>query len=512
MINKTVSKLYASDYDSFSEALADLNGNSYSEELQIECLDKEMYEEDSLDWTGITFTGSGFIHFIGSFDENGRTSIRNVGLNNHIFKLDQSFEIEGIAFYADQDFDCSTGDYGCIYVDAPNNDSSSIHECQFWGNGRYFYQSSPYAEYGNYAIHWAGSPPGTSPKDIYNNLFRGLGYYAIQFIGRSNTDFYNNTFVKNQEDLICWAVYGGTSVFNNIFIKDGDREYIVDCKKLAAIQCPGGQGLDQFAFWDYNIYQFLNDVSPITHMNLWTKNWQSSTDVERLPEAQSKWPTVEANGYQGDPKFYRYCEDYRIVDPTSPAKSNGYTTIPTIDNDGRPRSGALDIGCYKCLTSVEYYFVGDTDSDWNDADNWASFSGGAGGAGVPGNYDKCVFDSNSPRCDLDVDVVCDEIDCQTGFSNSIYMNSKDITAMNFNVNHMGSIYKNNGGGTITVYNQFVNNGKLFTTNPTDLRSSSLVNNGIVVPIIKNGWQNVPRANDKQLFQSRLQPRASINPY
>ena len=231
-----------------------------------------------------------------------------------------------------------------------------------------------------------------------------------------------------------------------------------------------------------------------------------------MPEAQSKWPTVEANGYQGDPKFYRYCEDYRIVDPTSPAKSNGYTTIPTIDNDGRPRSGALDIGCYKCLTSVEYYFVGDTDSDWNDADNWASFSGGAGGAGVPGNYDKCVFDSNSPRCDLDVDVVCDEIDCQTGFSNSIYMNSKDITAMNFNVNHMGSIYKNNGGGTITVYNQFVNNGKLFTTNPTDLRSSSLVNNGIVVPIIKNGWQNVPRANDKQLFQSRLQPRASINPY
>jgi len=68
---------------------------------------------------------------------------------------------------------------------------------------------------------------------------------------------------------------------------------------------------------------------------------------------------------------------------------------------------------------ADRYFVGDTDSDWNDANNWAAASGGAGGAEVPGSGDTAIFDGYSPDCVCDVEPVCDFIDLQSGFSNKL---------------------------------------------------------------------------------------------
>lgn len=43
------------------------------------------------------------------------------------------------------------------------------------------------------------------------------------------------------------------------------------------------------------------------------------------------------------------------------------------------------------------YWVGTSSSDWNDKNNWASVSGGAGGAGIPGALDAVIFDNaNTP--------------------------------------------------------------------------------------------------------------------
>lgn len=67
---------------------------------------------------------------------------------------------------------------------------------------------------------------------------------------------------------------------------------------------------------------------------------------------------------------------------------------------------------------ADRYFVGDTDSSWNDADNWATSSGGSGGAGVPGVADDVYLDGNSPDCDIDVNAVCDTID-STGYANTL---------------------------------------------------------------------------------------------
>lgn len=65
---------------------------------------------------------------------------------------------------------------------------------------------------------------------------------------------------------------------------------------------------------------------------------------------------------------------------------------------------------------ADRFFVGDTDSDWNDAANWATASGGAGGAGVPTGADDAIFDANSPNCNLDVNAVCLQLDLQAGFA------------------------------------------------------------------------------------------------
>lgn len=54
------------------------------------------------------------------------------------------------------------------------------------------------------------------------------------------------------------------------------------------------------------------------------------------------------------------------------------------------------------------YWVGDTDSSWNNANNWASSSGGAGGAGVPTNANDVYFDNQyttaNCTCDVAIDV------------------------------------------------------------------------------------------------------------
>jgi len=72
------------------------------------------------------------------------------------------------------------------------------------------------------------------------------------------------------------------------------------------------------------------------------------------------------------------------------------------------------------------YFVGDTDSHWNDASNWAASSGGAGGAGVPTATDDVFFDANSPDCLLDLaTAVAKSVDC-TGFANDLDLNGNRL--------------------------------------------------------------------------------------
>jgi hypothetical protein len=69
------------------------------------------------------------------------------------------------------------------------------------------------------------------------------------------------------------------------------------------------------------------------------------------------------------------------------------------------------------------YFVGDTDDAWSDDTNWASSSGGVGGAGVPTAADNAIFDGNSPDCVLDDDGFALNLTLTAGFANTLDLDS-----------------------------------------------------------------------------------------
>lgn len=86
------------------------------------------------------------------------------------------------------------------------------------------------------------------------------------------------------------------------------------------------------------------------------------------------------------------------------------------------------------------FFVGDTDSDWFDANNWATTTGGAGGAGIPTAGDDVKLDANSPNCTLTTtSAICSSF-IATGFTNTFNMSSNDLTVDDAAVGGLGCIF------------------------------------------------------------------------
>lgn len=514
MIHITVSQLHASDFNNFTDAAASLSG-TYTEEVRVECLDKETYDEAGIDWTGASFESGGWLHIVGSYDGSGRTTLTNSSFESNIFYMHNRVEVEGIKFDISASYDHTVKSIVCISFDSPNTTYSKIHECQFFGNGIYRAQLSPtYYERGTIAVYWGDVADPTDEKYFYNNLVDNMGYYAAELKEGSVAYFYNNTFARNKQ-VLYWhgSVNSDAKIWNNIFITDPSyHDSIAPWDvKFSVMQQIDDYWPDDFGFVDYNLYQFLNRESATGKCYIWTRYWDDELSLIDLNELQSKYPGSEINGLEEDPLLLDYPIDFHIVDSNSPALSSGYSVIPSIDNDGDSRGTDLDIGCYKLMDIVEYFFVGDTDSSWADSDNWSNTSGGVGGFGVPGEMNRAVFDLNSPDCTVDTDVDCLEIRFEDDFASSVDITNNDINVLNFRTNH-GGVIKYDGSASIVVRGIFINNGTIITSVGAPFVSSAMINNGIVIPPIIEGVQRSPRANDKQVYESKLEARASIKPY
>jgi hypothetical protein len=115
---------------------------------------------------------------------------------------------------------------------------------------------------------------------------------------------------------------------------------------------------------------------------------------------------------------------------------------------------------------LDRYFVGDTDSSWNDTANWASSSGGAGGASIPGALNPVFFDANSPACNIDVAALGLSLD-STGYASTL---TQDAT---FTLTISGAILWAAGtfaGGdsAITVATTFTLTGGTFNAGSTNI--------------------------------------------
>ncbi len=79
------------------------------------------------------------------------------------------------------------------------------------------------------------------------------------------------------------------------------------------------------------------------------------------------------------------------------------------------------------LFGADRFWIAGAASNWNDANNWASSSGGAGGAGIPGSGDVAIFDgSGLGDCNIDVNVDVQGISIRSGYVNTVSQNSFTI--------------------------------------------------------------------------------------
>jgi hypothetical protein len=117
---------------------------------------------------------------------------------------------------------------------------------------------------------------------------------------------------------------------------------------------------------------------------------------------------------------------------------------------------------------ADRYFVGDTDSDWNDASNWAASSGGAGGAGVPGSSDKAILDGNSPDCTCDVAPNVSGVDLQAAFANTLDMNGFALTVGSGGFSQAGGTFSGSTE-TLDFNGAFTLSGGAFTSTSGELK-------------------------------------------
>lgn len=70
------------------------------------------------------------------------------------------------------------------------------------------------------------------------------------------------------------------------------------------------------------------------------------------------------------------------------------------------------------LSAADLYWVA-TSGNWGDASNWATTSGGAGGAGLPGSSDRAIFDANSGNANVNVAFTIGDLQMDALYSGTV---------------------------------------------------------------------------------------------
>jgi len=144
--------------------------------------------------------------------------------------------------------------------------------------------------------------------------------------------------------------------------------------------------------------------------------------------------------------------------------------------------GYLDAGGTKQAALSDTFFWVDDDVDglFNNANNWSSSSGGAGGLGVPTLQDKIVFDGgNVTNCRLNLAMTIGELDMQAAYTGTIDGLTDSLShAITGDITLAGTRF-DMGDGTWTVGGNWNNNA--VTTFNRNL--STLVLNGTTKTII-----------------------------
>jgi hypothetical protein len=98
------------------------------------------------------------------------------------------------------------------------------------------------------------------------------------------------------------------------------------------------------------------------------------------------------------------------------------------------------------------YWVGDTDNDWNDDNNWALTSGGTGGAGVPTIEDDVYFDNQYTNANCTIDVATANAKSITFVDGGSYNGTLNANGNDVNIGSGGLDCTGGSAATLTMGN------------------------------------------------------------
>lgn len=151
---------------------------------------------------------------------------------------------------------------------------------------------------------------------------------------------------------------------------------------------------------------------------------------------------------------------------------------------------SIDLGTNTNWTfaAVTRYWLGVTNSNWNDSANWSSTSGGTGGTDVPSTGDTAIFDgSGNNTCTVNIATVSlATLDIQAGYTSKLDANGNDITLTSNFILSGGELELDTSsdltvGGTLTV-----SDGTLDGLNGTIDANGAVVISGGAMTLIAPG--------------------------
>jgi hypothetical protein len=112
-------------------------------------------------------------------------------------------------------------------------------------------------------------------------------------------------------------------------------------------------------------------------------------------------------------------------------------------------------------TNIRYWVNASTDGLWHNPANWATISGGPGGAGVPTDEDEVHFNSaNTTNCLVGSAVSFKSLDVSAGYTGTLNFNGQTV--------YCGEDFILSSGTVRLGYGNTINVGGNVTTNPTTL--------------------------------------------
>src|SRR5579871_1641764 len=113
-------------------------------------------------------------------------------------------------------------------------------------------------------------------------------------------------------------------------------------------------------------------------------------------------------------------------------------------------------------TAANRFWIAATSSNWNNSANWATTSGGAGGATVPGTLDAAVFDGNGlGNCTFNINVSVTSINVKAAYTGTIIQGTRSLTTSTTGIFSGGTF--TGGSANINIQGAFTLSGTAFTS-------------------------------------------------